>query len=155
AYSGLINAGQVCTSSERIYVPRQRLAEFAEALVARVGALRLGHGLAEGVDMGPMIGERFRANVEAHIADAVAKGARLLTGGNRPAELGAGYYLKPAVLTGVDHGMRIMREETFGPTLPLMAYDGIDEMIALVNDNPFGLGATLRTNDARLAKRFF
>lgn len=158
AYAGLINAGQVCTSSERVYVPRHSLDEFAEALVAKVSTVRLGHGLDDGVDMGPMIGERYRTKVEAQLAQAVAQGARVLFGGQRPAmpaRLARGWFLQPTVLVNVHHGMRIASEETFGPVLPLMVYDSIDEMIGLVNDSPFGLGACLRTGDTRLAKRFF
>jgi acyl-CoA reductase-like NAD-dependent aldehyde dehydrogenase len=155
AYAALINAGQVCTSTERLYVPRAMLPQFAEALAERVSRLRLGPGLEPTTDVGPMIGETDRAFVEAHIEDAVAKGARLLVGGGRPAHLAKGFFLEPAVLIDVDHSMRIMREETFGPTIPIMAYDTFDEAIALANDTEYGLGACLYTHDARKALRFY
>ena len=155
AYASLINAGQVCTSTERVYVPRAMLSEFAEALAARVGRLRLGPGIEPTTDVGPMIAETGRATVEAHIADAVAKGATVLVGGRRPAHLPTGFFLEPTVLVGVDHTMRCMREETFGPTIPIMAYDTFDEAIALANETEYGLGACLCTHDARKVRRFY
>jgi acyl-CoA reductase-like NAD-dependent aldehyde dehydrogenase len=155
AYAALINAGQVCTSTERVYVPRAMLPQFSEAIADRVSRLRLGPGIEHTTDVGPMIGDAYRSVVEEHIADAVAKGARLLVGGGRPPELERGYFLQPAVLTNVDHTMTIMREETFGPTIPIMAYDSFDEAIALANDTQYGLGACLYTHDARKVRRFY
>ncbi len=155
AYAALINAGQVCTSTERVYVPRPMLPAFAEAMVERVRRLRLGPGLDPNTDIGPMIGESYRARVEEHIAEAVARGARLLTGGRRPPDREKGFFLEPAVLVDVDHSMRIMREETFGPTIPIMAYDTFEEAIALANDTTYGLGACLYTYDARKVRRFY
>jgi acyl-CoA reductase-like NAD-dependent aldehyde dehydrogenase len=155
AYAGLINTGQVCTSTERVYVPRERYARFAEELADFVGSLRLGDGLAPTTDIGPMMRDHFRQKVEQQIADAVKGGARLLAGGKRPEALQRGFFLEPAVLIDVDHSMAIMREETFGPVLPLMPYQDFDEAIRLANDSPYGLGASLMTHDARLVKRFF
>ena len=83
------------------------------------------------------------------------RGARVLTGGRRPRDLPRGFYYEPTVLTNVDHSMICMRDETFGPTIPIMAYRNFDDAIRLVNDSAFGLGACLRTNDANIAKRFF
>ena len=134
AYAALINAGQVCTSTERVYVPRSMLPQFAQALAERVSRLRLGPGIESTTDVGPMIGESYRAKVEEHVADAVAKGARVLTGGRRPPHLERGFFYEPTVLVDVDHTMKIMREETFGPTIPIMAYDTFDQAIALAND---------------------
>jgi betaine-aldehyde dehydrogenase len=153
AYAGLINAGQVCTSTERVYVPRARLEPFAAALTEFVGGLRIGDGLEPTTDIGPMIRDSFRQTVERQVEEAVAQGARLLTGGRRPA--GRGFFYPPTVLVGVHHEMRLMREETFGPVLPLMAYDDFDEAIRLANDSPYGLGASLMSHDPRLVKRFF
>ncbi len=155
AYSALLNCGQVCTSTERVYIPRSRASEFTEALVEHVRSLRLGHGLQAGTDIGPMIDERFLAKVEAHVEEATAQGARLLTGGQRPESPTGGAFYVPAVLSGVDHSMRIMREETFGPAIPLMEYDAFDEAIALANDSQFGLGASLLSSDPQRIKRFF
>ncbi len=155
AYAGLINTGQVCTSTERIYVPQDRYDSFAGDLADFVGSLRLGDGMAEGTDVGPMLREQFRAKVESHVAEAVKSGAKLLVGGERPAEFERGFFYKPTVLIDVSHAMTIMREETFGPVLPLMAYQDFDQAIALANDSPYGLGASLMSNDPKLVKRFF
>jgi len=154
AYAALINAGQVCTSSERVYVPEAVAADFAEATAGYVSRLRLGPGLEPTTDIGPLAAPGYREKVAEHVADAVARGARVLAGGRAPEDL-AGWFYEPTVLVGVDHTMRCMREETFGPTIPIMGYRTFDEAIALANDTEYGLGAVLRTNDARLAKRFF
>jgi betaine-aldehyde dehydrogenase len=153
AYAGLINAGQVCTSTERVYVPRQRLDAFAAALVDFVRTLRLGDGLEPTTDVGPMIRDSFRQKVEGQVQEAVGQGARLLTGGRRLE--GRGFFFPPTVLVDVDHSMAVMRDETFGPVLPLMAYDSFDDAIRLANDSPYGLGASLMSHDPRLVKRFF
>ena len=155
AYSALLNCGQVCTSTERVYIPKARAAEFTEALVEHVRGLRLGHGLDAGTDLGPMIDARFRTRVEEQVDEARAKGAELLTGGRRPESPSGGAFYEPAVLRGVDHSMRIMREETFGPAIPLMEYESFDAAVELANDSPFGLGASLLSSDPGKIKRFF
>ncbi len=155
AYAALINAGQVCTSTERVYVPRSMMPRFAEALAERVSRLRLGPGIEPTTDVGPMIGETYRAKVEAHVADAVAAGAKILTGGRRPPQFEHGFYYEPTVLVDVDHSMRIVREETFGPAIPVMTYDTFDQAIELANDTEYGLGACLYTHDARKVRRFY
>jgi len=155
AYAALLNTGQVCTSTERVYVPDNSKADFTEALVEFVKKLRIGPGIEPTTDLGPMSAASYREKVEQHIADAVNQGAKIATGGKRPAQFKKGFYFEPTVLTNVDHSMRCMKEETFGPTIPVMGYDNFDQAIALVNDSDFGLGACVRTNDARLAKQFF
>jgi betaine-aldehyde dehydrogenase len=153
AYAALINAGQVCTSTERVYLPRALAPRFTDSLVDLVKDLRLGDGLDAGTDIGPMIGPRYRQKVIDHIADAQAKGARVLAGGRAPRR--KGYFHEPTVLVNVDHRMKIMTEETFGPAIPLMTYDSFDEAIRLANDSIYGLGACLYTSDAKKARRFF
>jgi acyl-CoA reductase-like NAD-dependent aldehyde dehydrogenase len=155
SYAALINTGQVCTSTERVYVHESIFSQFTEELADFVGKLRLGSGLEAGTDIGPMIRDNFRQVVEKQIADAVQSGARILTGGKRPAHLSKGFFLEPAVIINVDHSMEIMREETFGPVIPLMQYRDFDEAITLANDNQYGLGASLMTHDPRLVKRFY
>ena len=155
AYAALINAGQVCTSTERVYVPAARARELVEAVVEHVRGLRLGPGLEPTTDVGPMIGETYRSKFETHIEDARSRGAKILTGGKRPPAFKKGYFYEPTVLTGVDHSMLIMREETFGPAVPMMEYRSLDEAIALANDSPFGLGAVLISRDPAAIKRFF
>lgn len=155
AYAAFLNTGQVCTSTERVYVPQQMVAPFAEAMVDYAQGLRIGPGQAATTDLGPMAVDRYRDKVEAHITDAMNRGAKVLTGGKRPSSFDRGFYFQPTVLTNVNHDMVCMRQETFGPTVPIMGYSTFDEAIALVNDSDFGLGACIRTNDANLAKRFF
>ncbi len=155
AYAALFNAGQVCTSAERVYVPSAMHDAVVEAAAARADAIRVGDPAGEGIDMGPMAAQRFRDKVAAHIGDAKARGATVVTGGTVPKGLDDGYFYAPTVLSGVDHGMAVMTDETFGPVIPIMAYDHIDEAIAYVNDSPMGLGATLRSSDPALIKRFF
>jgi acyl-CoA reductase-like NAD-dependent aldehyde dehydrogenase len=136
---------------ERVYVE----APVAEAFVARVveetRKLRIGDGKGGAVDIGPMTMERQRRIVEDHVADALARGATLLTGGVRPE--GPGWFYPPTVLTNVDHSMRIMREESFGPLLPIMAVADLDEAVRLANDSDYGLTASAWTSDADTALR--
>ena len=155
AYSALLNSGQVCTSTERVYVHESIFPQFAEELTEFVSSLKLGNGLDHDTDLGPMLTDPFRSKVEAQLAEAVRAGARILTGGKRPADKDRGFFLEPSVVINVNHDMRIMKEETFGPVIPLMPYSDFDEAIRLANDSPYGLGACLMSHDARLVKRFF
>lgn len=155
AYASLINAGQVCTSTERVYVPQSALPKFAEAMADYAAGLILGPGIDRSTDMGPMAASRYREKVERHVNQAVEGGAKVLTGGKRPKDFDVGYYFEPTVIVDVNHEMLCMREETFGPVIPIMGYRSFDEAIELVNDSDYGLGACLRTNEARFAKRFF
>ena len=143
AWAALLNAGQVCTSTERVYVHESIAKPFTDRLVDYVRTLRLGSGLEPTTDIGPLIGDRYRHKVEEHVEEARAKGARILAGGRRPPQFERGFFYEPTVLTGVDHSFRIMREETFGPVIPIMAYRTFDEAIALANDSDYGLGANL------------
>jgi succinate-semialdehyde dehydrogenase/glutarate-semialdehyde dehydrogenase len=147
-WGAFVNAGQTCASVERVYVQ----AEVAEAFVAKVveetARLRTG---GPDADMGPLTLERQRAIVEDHVRDAVARGATVRTGGATPA--GDGWFYPPTVLTGVDHTMRVMREETFGPVLPIMAVPSVEEAIRLANDSEYGLTASAWTRDPEQARR--
>jgi betaine-aldehyde dehydrogenase len=155
AWAALLNAGQVCTSTERVYVHERIVQPFTERLVEFVRTLRLGPGIEPGTDIGPLVGAKYRAKVEEQVDEARAKGAQILTGGRRPPQLERGYFYEPTVLSGVDHSHRIMREETFGPTIPIMAFRTFDEAIALANDCDYGLGANLYTNDPRKVKQYY
>jgi betaine-aldehyde dehydrogenase len=155
AYAALINAGQVCTSTERVYVHESLYPRFTEELAGFVSELRLGNGLDEGTDLGPLIRQPFRERVAGQVHDAVRAGAKIVTGGKQPAGYERGYFYEPTVLVDVDHSMGIMREETMGPVIPLMPYQSFAEAIRLANDSPYGLGACLMSQDARLVRRFF
>ncbi len=155
-WGAFVNAGQTCLSVERCYVHRSLYEQFLRACVEKTNKLRVGHGLDCETDVGPMIHERQLRIVEAHVEDATARGARLLAGGSRFPDLGKNFY-KPTVLADVTHEMRIMREETFGPVLPVAAFDSDDEAVRLANDSDFGLAASVWTRSwergERLARR--
>ena len=155
AWAALLNAGQVCTSTERVYVHESIVRPFTDRLVDFVRSLRLGDGMLPTTDIGPLIGDKYRAKVEEQVEEARAKGARVLTGGRRPPELERGFFYEPTVLADVDHSYRIMREETFGPTIPIMPFRSFDEAIALANDSDYGLGANLYTQDPRKVKQYY
>src|SRR5258706_4879663 len=121
-WGAFMNAGQTCLSIERCYVHCRVYDRFVEACCAKTRQLRVGNGGDPETEIGPMIHERQLRIVEAHVADALAKGARRLCGGTRLPELGPNFYA-PTVLSSVTHDMRIMTEETFGPVLPIMAFD--------------------------------
>ncbi|MGO8793770.1 MAG: aldehyde dehydrogenase family protein [Candidatus Sulfotelmatobacter sp.] len=145
-WGAFVNAGQTCLSVERCYAHRSRYEEFLKLCVEKTKKLRVGNGLDPDTDVGPMIHERQLQIVESHVDDAVARGARVLAGGSRLSELGKNFY-QPTVLVDVSHEMRIMREETFGPVLPVMAFDSDDEAVELANDSDFGLAASIWTRN--------
>jgi succinate-semialdehyde dehydrogenase/glutarate-semialdehyde dehydrogenase len=151
-WGAFVNAGQACLSVERCYVHRSLYESFANACAAKTKQLRIGNGLDAHTDVGPMIQERQVRIVEAHVEDAKARGARVLAGGKRLPELGANFYA-PTVLAGVTQDMRIMREETFGPVLPVMACGDDDEAVRLANDSEYGLAASVWTRDAKRGER--
>ncbi len=143
---GLNNSGQVCISVERIYVEEPVHDEFVERLTEKVSALRQGPpGPAGSVDVGAIIFPPQLELIDAHVKDAVEKGADVLTGGKQGD--GPGRFYEPTVLTGVDHSMRCMMEETFGPTLPVMKVSDAEEALGLANDGPYGLQASVWTRD--------
>jgi succinate-semialdehyde dehydrogenase/glutarate-semialdehyde dehydrogenase len=142
------NGGQTCVSPNRVFVHRKVLDAFATQLAARVAALKVGPASDPASQIGPMINDRAIEKIERHVADAVARGAKVLTGGKRLPELGATYYA-PTVLSGADATMACACEETFGPVAPLTVFDDEAEVIAAANDTPFGLAAYFYSNDTR------
>lgn len=141
------NAGQTCVCSNRLYVQAGVYDAFAEKLAAKVSALAVGEGTKAGVLIGPLIDEAAIEKVESHVADAIAKGARVVVGGKRHA-LGGTFY-EPTVLTGTTQDMRVAREETFGPVAPLFRFETEEEVVAMANDTEFGLAAYFYTENVR------
>ena len=145
---GLCNAGQSCWSIERIYVEAPAYTSFLERLLERVQALRMGPPNGPGtVEIGAIGSEAQLRIVEAHVDDARQRGARVLTGGSSDPR--DGHYHEPTILVDVDHSMRTMREETFGPTLPVMKVADAEQAIALANDSAYGLNSSVWTEDRR------
>ena len=151
-WGAFVNAGQACLSVERCYVHRSLYESFAKACAEKTKKLRVGNGADSEIDIGPMIFEKQLNIVESHVEDAKVRGARVLAGGCRLPQLGRNFYA-PTVLLDVTHEMRIMREETFGPVLPIMAFDSDDEAIRLANDSEYGLAASVWTRDSKRGER--
>lgn len=149
-WGAFANAGQACASVERCYVHEQIAEKFTARVVELTRALKQGVGA--GTDIGAMSSERQREIVEAQLRDAVAHGARVLAGGGRGADA-SGSFHQPTVVDKVDHTMELMREETFGPVLPLMTFQTEEEAIARANDSPYGLTASVWTRDIRRGER--
>jgi acyl-CoA reductase-like NAD-dependent aldehyde dehydrogenase len=150
-WGALFNAGQVCASIERVYVERSAAEPFLEACLREIKKVRVGDPLQPDIEMGPLSSEAHLQKVLYHIAEAEQKGARLLHGGvriDRP-----GYFIEPALLVDVDHTMLVMREETFGPVIPVMTFSSLDEAIALANDSCYGLSAFAWTGSRATAGR--
>ncbi len=177
-WGAFMNAGQTCLSVERCYVQEKIYPKFLEKCVEKTNKLRVGSshplqaqpgapppqlakiGLAGDpgavphdsqdaeIDIGPMIHERQLSIVQSHVEDAVSRGARLLAGGKPLTQLGPNFFA-PTILADVDHSMQIMREETFGPVLPVCSFKTEDEAVALANDSDYGLAACIFTNDRK------
>ncbi|WP_421578526.1 NAD-dependent succinate-semialdehyde dehydrogenase, partial [Shinella sp. M31] len=141
------NAGQTCVCANRIYVQSNVYDVFAEKLAKKVAELSVGNGFDKGVTIGPLIEEAAIGKVEAHIADAVSKGATVVAGGKRIA--GSGTFFEPTVLKGVARGMTVAREETFGPVAPLFRFDTVEDVIEQANDTEFGLAAYFFAGDLK------
>lgn len=139
------NAGQTCVCANRILVQRGIYDQFAEKLAAKVAALKIGDGTEPGVNIGPMIEPKAITKVQAHIEDALSKGAKLIVGG-KPHALG-GLFFEPGVLTGVTTDMDVAQEETFGPLAPLFVFDTEEEAIRMANDTIYGLAAYFYTEN--------
>jgi succinate-semialdehyde dehydrogenase/glutarate-semialdehyde dehydrogenase len=139
------NAGQTCVCANRIFVQAGVYDAFAEKLAAAVARLKVGAGTEEGVTQGPLINADAVRKVEEHVADAVAKGAKVVTGGKRHAR--GGTFYEPTILTGAAPEMQLAQEETFGPVAALFKFDTEEDAIRLANDTPFGLAAYFYARD--------
>jgi len=151
-WAGFMNTGQSCASVERVYVASKIADQFLERVAGLTEALRVGNPTDPAVDVGPMENMAQLKVVEEHISDAREKEAEVLCGGRRLDTL-PGYFVPPTLLSRVDHTMKVMTEETFGPVLPVMAFSDVEEAVALANDSRYGLTASVWTRDEKAATR--
>ncbi len=154
-WGGFANAGQTCSGIERVYVLREVSERFIEGVVAGAQRLRVGDPMSWETEIGPLASKEQFEIVRELVDDAVAAGATLECGGpvESPTGMEAGSFYGPTVLTGVTHEMRIMREEIFGPVIPIIVVDSEDEAVRLANDSEFGLGASVWTSDRSKGER--
>jgi succinate-semialdehyde dehydrogenase/glutarate-semialdehyde dehydrogenase len=145
------NIGEACTAANRFHVAEPVAGEFADRLAERMGALKLGRGTEEGVQVGPLINKDAVDKVSELVGDALDKGARAVVGA-RPGD-GRGYFYQPTVLAGVPEGARVLKEEIFGPVAPVAAFDSEEAAVAAANDTEFGLVAYVYTRDLQRAFR--
>ncbi|UCE42552.1 MAG: aldehyde dehydrogenase family protein [Candidatus Aminicenantes bacterium] len=149
-WAGFMNCGQSCGSIERVYVAKEIAEEFTQRVVDFVKKIKVGNPIDPGIEMGPMATLSQLKTVKEHIRDAQEKGAKILYGGKNNTGL-PGYFINPTVLSEVDHTMKIMTEETFGPTLPIMTFSDPEEAISLANDSSLGLTASVWTRSKKRA----
>jgi succinate-semialdehyde dehydrogenase/glutarate-semialdehyde dehydrogenase len=152
-WGGLVNSGQMCASVERVYVMESIAEEFTKMVVEKVKKLRQGPQDGPDVDIGAIIFPRQMDVIDDHVKDALEKGARLLAGGGRNEDLAPGYYYQPTVLSNVNHSMKVMTEETFGPIIPIMVVKSEEEAIKLANDSVYGLTAGVWSQNPERAER--
>ncbi|MBQ9387029.1 MAG: aldehyde dehydrogenase [Lachnospiraceae bacterium] len=145
--SRIINTGQACNCAERIYVQEGIYDEFVKKIVARFAKCTYGPGLGGTFDMGPMVNKAQQEHVDELVKSAVAEGAKIEIGGHKATVDGKGFYYEPTVITGCTHDMRIMREEIFGPVLPITTFKTLDEAIEKANDCIYGLTSSIYTTD--------
>ena len=151
-WGSFTNCGQACLSVERIYVEASIADRFSERCAAKTQLLKLGPGSDPHTEVGPMIRARQVDRVDEQLREAVARGARILTGGRRRPDLGPCFF-EPTVVADVDHSMRMMQEETFGPILALRSVEDAEEAVSMANDSAFGLAASIWTGDSRRGRR--
>ncbi|HZE04478.1 MAG TPA: aldehyde dehydrogenase family protein, partial [Solirubrobacteraceae bacterium] len=145
------NMGEACTSANRFHVAAAVAEQFAEKLGEKMGALRLGRGTEEGIDVGPLIDDAQRSKVSELVQDALGRGASAVVGGQ--ARDGAGYFYNPTVLTDIPDGAKLLDEEIFGPVAPVKGFTDEDEAVAAANNTEYGLVAYVYTNDLKRALR--
>lgn len=149
-WGALANCGQACASIERVYVESEIYEEFTRKITDAIKALKIGDGLSDTTDVGPLINQDQVQTIEDHVNDAVSKGAKVLAGGKRVE--GNGFFFEPTVLINVNHKMKVMYEETFGPIIPIMSFTSKEEVINLANDSKYGLAASIWTGDMQGVK---
>lgn len=149
------NCGQVCVAPQRFFVHSQIAEEFLDHVTQLTAGVRLGNGLEDNTDTGPLINAIQRERVETLVEDAIAAGAEVLVGGQRPDHLAQGYFYQPTVITQMNTEMRLYHQEIFGPVMPVLPFSDLDEAIALANATEYGLAAYVQTNDLNSAIRLY
>lgn len=152
-FAAFANSGQVCSAGSRIYVQEGIYDAFLEKYLKGSQAIKIGNGLDDGIQMGPLVSAAHYEKVQRYISIGKREGATLSCGGGRPAQLEKGYYLQPTVFTDVNHSMRIMREEIFGPVVCIKKFKTEKEAIELSNDSVYGLAAGIFTSNITRAQR--
>lgn len=147
------NNGQTCICTNRLYVHENIVDEFTEQLAEKINQLQIGNGLEDGVDLGPLINEQALEKVQTHVEDAVSKGAKVITGGKKLDGDLSGNFFEPTVLSGASDDMTIMKEETFGPVMPIQTFTDEDEVIQKANDTNYGLAAFVFTENTSRSLR--
>jgi succinate-semialdehyde dehydrogenase/glutarate-semialdehyde dehydrogenase len=155
AIGRFFNAGQACLAIKRVFVFESVADDFVSRITARARRLKLGSGTDPSTQMGPLHTAQQRAEIESQLADAVARGGRVVAGGKRPSGDGfqKGFYFEPTVVVDVPQGARVWSEETFGPLLPIMRVRDLDEALEKANSSEFGLGSSIFTRDMTRAQR--
>jgi betaine-aldehyde dehydrogenase len=150
-----VHSGQVCSAGTRLIIEASIADDFVAALVGRAERIRIGPGMDPASETGPLVSEQHRAKVEAHVAQGISEGAKLVTGGSRPADptLANGSFFLPTIFDRCDRSMRIVQEETFGPILTVERFTDEAEAIRLGNDTEYGLAAGVRTSDPARGER--
>ena len=145
----LVNNGQTCYAGTRILAPRSRYAEVVDIFAAFASSLPVGDALDPATLIGPLVAERQRDRVERYIAKGISDGARLVTGGGRPAGLDRGWFVEPTIFADVDNKSTIAQEEIFGPVLSIIEYTDEDDAVRIANESDYGLGGSVWTSDLR------
>jgi succinate-semialdehyde dehydrogenase/glutarate-semialdehyde dehydrogenase len=151
-WGAFCNSGQACASIERCYVQESIAEKFTDLVVEETRRLKQDKASTDAIDIGAMVNEQQLQIVEDHVSDAVERGAQVRTGGHR-LNSGGGWFHQPTVMTNVDHSMKLMRDETFGPVLPIMTFKTDEEAIRLANDSTYGLTASVFTRDIARGRR--
>ena len=149
-WGAISNCGQACASIERVYVESKIHDEFTEKIVSLAKNLRIGNGLDTDTDVGPLASKNQLEKIEEHIFDAENKGAKILAGGKRIQ--GSGFFFEPTILTNVNHSMKVMTEETFGPVIPIMKFETIEEAVQLANNSNYALASSIWTGESENAR---
>lgn len=149
------NNGQVCISPQRFFVHSRIVEEFTDRVTQISSKLKLGSGLEATTDVGPLINAVQRERVERMVAEAVAQGAEVLTGGARPADMPRGYFFQPTVLANIKTDMRLYNDEIFGPVMPIVPFSDGEEVLSMANALEYGLAAYVQTNDLTTAIRMY